>query len=465
VEASDVRVQQRLRPVARGPAERQVALVRPRGAEALVAGGDATYDFARVDVLSRREHPALPARTPAWSQNGTVFVTAEGLLAPPDVRSQMLRHEAIHSLHQRAAPREESAAARADAERLACDPAAFASVHAFPPVPALLAFPPQPHKPFDQVWIGHDAIVGEIVASGITVRVALPYAAIGIDPLGGRPGREFHCGKHDRPPIPDIVKKMVDAAQITAKLNKDLPAGAKPFTARLVGVAPDAASAYRVANGKPVIIMKMAELVGGQYPDTLAHETSHALYEFHSVAADAKKRTADPYALRVADLFVRAQATKDVPRPTTKFDAARPPPLEYDPATSVTTPAPAAVVMVTDTLWAGEGGHPWDGPDEFFASAYAGFLKARELQKQIFAHYGKAEPAIARIAKELLELLGMATEAGKLAKLKPPKPPAEAARAIERAGAPTDISRDVTVVGWAIDPTTMPGPDDITCSP
>jgi hypothetical protein len=429
------------------------------------------HDFSRVPVhnghdrpitvddrpwhLTAYGHPRLPTGTPAWSENGAVVLSAQALLAPPALRTEMLLHEAIHSTHQRAAPRDDSPAARATAERLATSPAAFASRKALPPVPSLLGFPPQPHKPFDRVWIGHSGIVGEIVRSGITVRVLVPYDRIGIDP--GDPGKAFHCGKHDMPPIPDLVKRMIDVAAITAKLNKDLPAKVQPYTAQLVGVI-DEGSAYRLANGKPVIILKEAELTSGQYPDTLAHETSHAIYEYHSVANDPKKRTPDVYALAIADLFNRAKNTARVPHPTTKFDPGKPPPLTGEGAG-----VEAGLAMATDTLWAGSGGHPWGGPDEFFASAYAGFLRNPELQKKIFTHYAKADTEVGLIAKELLRLLAIAKDQKALGKLKTPPQTAEAAAAIERAGEPWDIGSYTYGVGWLVEPSKMPGPEQIKC--
>ena len=340
---------------------------------------------------------------------------------------------------------------------MAASPAVFASAEVLPPVPSLLGFPPQPDKPFDQVWIGHDGIVGEIVRSGITVRAMVPYDRIGIDSLDPQRGKTFHCGKHDMPPIPDMVKKMIDAARITAKLNKDLPAEVQPYAAQLVGVIDDP-SAYRLASGKPVIILKEAELMNGQYPDTLAHETSHGIYEFHSIANDPKKRTPDVYALAIAELFNRARNTARVPHPTTKFDPGKPPPL-----TGEGTGVEAGLAMVTDTLWAGYGGHPWAGPDEFFASAYAGFLRYPELQKKIFSHYAKADVEVGLIAKDLLRLLAIAKDQKALGKLKTPPQVAEDSAAIERAGQPLDIGSYAYGVGWLVNPSKMPGPEQIKC--
>jgi hypothetical protein len=415
--------------------------------------------------LAARGHPGLPAGTPAWSDNGVVALSAHALFAPPSLRAEILRHEAIHSAHQRMAPRDDSAAARALAERIADSPAAFSSGMMLPPVPSLLGFPPQQLKPFDQVWLGHDGIIGEIVSSGITVRISLDYGHLGIDSVKvPQPAKAFYCGKHDMKPIPDVANKMKVAADTVAKLNKDLPAGAEKYAAKRVFIAKEP-SAYRVANGEPIIVLKEDDLKTGEFRDTLAHEASHGIYEFHSVVKDPTKRTPDVYALAIADLYNQANNTVTVPEPTAKFDPDRPPPLAGGGRA-------AGLVMVTDTLWSGSGGHPHAGPDEFFASALGAFLSNPGLQQKIFAHYAKADEKtdkkVGRIAAELTRLLKIAKDAEAFGKL--PALSKEAAEAAAKALAvvkpPSVISPSTTTSGVLIqlaDPSKQGGPDDIKC--
>jgi hypothetical protein len=64
--------------------------------------------------------------------------------------------------------------------------------------------------------------------------------------------------------------------------------------------------------------------------------------------------------------------------------------------------------MVTDSLWSGGAsteGHPWDGPDEFFASALGAFVRDRQLLAQMIAHYAPLNASIKRDGAELLALL------------------------------------------------------------
>jgi hypothetical protein len=431
------------------------------------------HDFARINLLSgsrdevfargvpwrvsARPHGTLPAGTPAWTEDGVVTIGEQALLAPPAKRADILRHEAIHSLHQRAARRDESAAARDHAERLATDPRAVAKLQSLPPAPALLAFPPQKHKSFDQVWIGHDGIIGEVVADSVTVRTLLAYKEMGIDPLAVNPAKDFHCGPNNMAPIPDRAKAMSHVAIQTAKDNKNLPAGMSKQIARLVLVAKEP-SAYRVAGKDAVIVIDEGELAGKQYVDTLAHETSHAIFEFHS----AGQSSPDAYALQIADVFNRAQKTNSVPHPLAKFDPKSPPPLTLKDGTGVA----AAIAMVSDTLWAGSGGHPGDGPDEFFASAYGGSLRAPALQKQIFKHYAGADPNVETIGKELLTLLSIVTNPKAMKGLKPPSDKAALAAAektIQGQKATPDITQGSGVLPMLADPTKMPGPEKIKC--
>jgi hypothetical protein len=58
---------------------------------------------------------------------------------------------------------------------------------------------------------------------------------------------------------------------------------------------------------------------------------------------------------------------------------------------------PAGIVMVPDGLWisgAMTDGHPWDGPEQFFASAYGAFETDPTLLRQLIAHFAPADASI-----------------------------------------------------------------------
>ncbi|MEA2704321.1 MAG: hypothetical protein QOD63_2266, partial [Actinomycetota bacterium] len=163
-------------------------------------------------------------------------------------------------------------------------------------------------------------------------------------------------------------------------------------------------------------------------------------------------------ALRFADLYQRLSTTPQVDEPSSKFDPENPPPVK---ATGQKT-QPAGLVMVTDMLWAGSGGHPWDGIDEFFASALGGFLHNPKLLGQIAAHYVKGVGGnLGDLCKELFVLLGQVAKggAGKAAPLADSRATA-AAKALAAIGSVPDWSQKQIPL---LQPDTLPGPNKPTC--
>lgn len=432
-------------------------------------------DFSRLKVRTDGQLPAfqpsrldsrLSAQTPAWSDNGEIYVGAAGLLMPPRERHQMLRHEMIHAFHQRLAVVSNHAESQRHAEALAVrgehhnDGLAIADF--LKPVPGLLAYPPQTYSPWSKVWIGHAGLLGEVVEAGVTVRIFMNYDDLGLKKSPRY--QAYECDKHDLPPIADVVKKMKKAAQIAAEMNKNLPTTATSQRVALIAIYGDNSdSAYRSAGGQGLIVLGRDEFDAGTFESTVTHESSHAIFEFHSVAgsADVSARVPDPLALRIADLYVQLSATKPVPEPKAKFDKKSPPPLTVDAGADAHA---AGIIMVMDTLWSGSGGHPWHGVDEFFASAYAGFLLQRELLADIIKFYEKHDPAIKPLATELLSLLATVDKPKNYGEVKEPKKPKAAQEKLGAISEPTVFTKEHRAAGWFIDPSRMPAPDKINCS-
>jgi hypothetical protein len=328
------------------------------------------------------------------------------------------------------------------------------------PAKAPAGLPAHAYPPWTNVWIGNAGLVGEVVEAGVAVRIFESYDDLGIDK---RPEYQaYECGPHDLAPIPDHVKKMRDVAGRTAALNAKLPAGAKQRVTRVAIIGGSSENAYRTALGEGLIVLARTDFDAGTYADTIAHEGSHGIFEYHSVAGskDEKARVPDALALRFGDLYNRLRQTKGVPVPTGRFEAAHPPALEVGESESA---KPAGLIMVMDVLWSGEGGHPWGGVDEFFASANGAYRQSPKVLSASIAHYAKADPSIKALGAELLTLLAAAGDTRAAAKLKAPKDPKAGEQELGAVGAPPDESQDVTRLGWLVDPTTMPGPRKILC--
>jgi hypothetical protein len=121
--------------------------------------------------------------------------------------------------------------------------------------------------------------------------------------------------------------------------------------------------------------------------------------------------------------------------------------------------------MVNDSLWSDAGGHSWQDADEFFASAFAGFRRDPKLLRTIVKYYSKADPAILDLSKELFEVLEAVANDQKLAKLASlgDDPRKAAEQEVQTIRPPVDFSQKGGVIGYLIDPSTMPAPDRIRC--
>jgi hypothetical protein len=377
------------------------------------------------------QHPQLPAGTPAWAQDGEVVLGPPAALLSPQERADVVHHETIHVLQQRLAPAEETGAARDRAERLADRPRGSlpspAELQA--PSPRLLAAPVKGKAVtgFTRLFAGEGQIIGEVVESGVTVRADLGYRELGIEaPVD--PKSEFglatmtdlqwlSCGNRAFPKLAAVGTALRGVAKQVATVNGAIAAGS-PWRVEQVFVVNEA-SRLHFADGKAFMVLsyKDFETVG---PETAAHEASHAVFESHS-HPDPKQPDAlapDAFALRWADLFLRLAKTPPVPLPKEPFKKERPPLKGGDGPEQ-----PAGLVMVTDSLWSGGAateGHPWEGPDEFFASAFGAFVRDPQMLGQMVAHYAPLDASIKSGGAELLSLLGAVKDPKAAKALKPP---------------------------------------------
>jgi len=441
------------------PAPVMPGVWRPRwaGEQPKLAGPETALTRPGI-IAHARADPRLPPLTPAWAEHGLVHLAPTFALASAREQARILRHEQVHSLHQQWAP---GGADVAHAERLAeasSEGRRLPASELSRPAPALLAFPPQTYKPFNQVWIGHPGLILEVVASGVKVRLFQTY-----DELKLKGPQDYFCGTHDFKGSDQLAKRMAAAASVAAGLGGQLPAGATAQKVSFIAVS-GKASSFRLDKDKGVILLNTADFMSDSYLDTISHESSHGIFEYHSLnQGKPAERKPDVLALRVADLFQRLSDTTTVPVPTGKFDARKPPATKPGPDDS---PRPAGVVMVIDALWSGAGGHPWDGVDEFFASAYAGFQRNPTLLKASIDFYSKLDAKIAPLAKELLSLLAATKQPDAIKKLARPKEASAAEQTLGTVKAPLDLAevwKEEGRLDWILDPTLMPAPEKIYC--
>jgi len=198
---------------------------------------------------------------------------------------------------------------------------------------------------------------------------------------------------------------------------------------------------FALLNGVPVLMLD----VSNADAETAAHEMGHAI--FHYLSARGASKAADaPQAVnfreRIADIYRRLAGTKM---------------HTEDKETHA-----AGLWIVDPTQWQTGGSleHPWDDPDEFFASAKAAFqLNLAGLKKSI-EKFKKIDPAVETPANELLVLLGDFFTKGALPKKALPSK--EAGLAEKELARGTGVSKveDTIMSGtpleWLLKPETRP---------
>lgn len=432
------------------------------------------FFFKSAGNNSRNGQPAsFFEKAPAWSIGGSVYLGAGFFAANPDKQKEILQHESVHALHQQSAPIDNSNAARNHAENIATNPGLADANALSVAAPEMLAFPPQTYDGWSQVHLGAENLFGEIVDSGITLRIAISYNELGIaevtkkDSIGDMEmdmivkskSAVYHCGPHPFKPIAPYIDRLKKVAAVVKKVNAKIPAGSM-WKTDLVVMAPNTNEAFRIANGKGLLELDSNNININFILDSVAHETSHGVFEHHAAAGDTDqyKRVPDNFALSIADLYVQLQNTKDVSIPTKKFD----PDIVL---ASSSGGKPAGLVMVMDMLWSGSGGHPWDGVDEFFASAYGAYIQNQSLLKKIIDRYAAYDPAIKPLKAVLLNLLQMTGDTKKIASLKAPADATGATKVLSYIKqVPDHTSAAPGLLSQLIDTSTVVGPKHIKCN-
>lgn len=177
--------------------------------------------------------------------------------------------------------------------------------------------------------------------------------------------------------IPAIAKRVAG----DNKLVKD-----PSMQVKTVIIARPTTTRFAHLNGVPVLMIDPAD---ADLP-TIAHEMGHGVFHYLKGRGASKEKdaaSAGAFRLKMGDIYARLSATKEV---------------EID-GDSIA----AGLWMVDPSQWSpgSKREHPWDDPDEFFASAKAAFQTDRKGLQASIAKFSKIDPAVAAPARELMALL------------------------------------------------------------
>lgn len=418
---------------------------------------------------------SLPSDTPAWSHEGTINIGPAFFQTEHTKRSEILRHEYIHSMHQSRAPNDNSLGARQYAESIAHERVALSRQSLSRPAPSLLAFPVQTHKPWDKVYIGNAGIIGELVQGDLTLRIRMAYSEFGIadvfehnkdldmEVISKNDFAIYHCSKHPNKTLAATVKTLKQVMAQVEQLNKKIPA-TSTFRTKYIFIAKGATERYRTANGKGILFLTTTSLNTGII-DAAAHEAAHGIFEHHTTAGntDSSKRIPDDLALNIATIFTKLRATKSALVPDKKFNSKAPPAYTDKDGNGA---QPSGLIPIYDTVWSGEGGHPWVDVDEFFASAFAAYSQDKKLLEKIIDHYSKHDKTIKPIYNELFILFKKVGNPKALQSLTSPVNKKSAEAVLSRSSAPPDYTDPSSIAisdQFFFNPSSLIGPDKIKC--
>jgi Domain of unknown function (DUF4157) len=217
----------------------------------------------------------------------------------------------------------------------------------------------------------------------------------------------------------------------------------------------DTTQRFALWRGKPVLLLAPETAT----PQDAAHEMGHAVY--YALQQEAKSggkaaAAASDQRTGLGDVYARLAATKPV-----RLQRVTPSGAAVD-----EPPHPAGIWMVDPTQWSGPGArseHPWDGADEFFASAQRAYEFDRKGLERSIARFTKTDPQVGPAGKDLLRLLGASFGKGRAPATVPPGRRAAAAEALSAADedAPSDVDATVrpqTALYWLLHPEARPKP-------
>ena len=263
-------------------------------------------------------------------------------------------------------------------------------------------------------------------------------------------GIEFRLGV----PIPDLATHEANLPSIAAEIKRaNALITDSAMQVKFCVIAPSVTSRYATYKGAPALPLDTNDA----NVETVRHEMGHAIFAFYRAAeADPKSKFKDASTV-IADIYVRLKATKAVDDDEVRTNGKK-----------ETQTHPAGLWIVDPPQWSSQPSeHPWDDPDEFFASARKAFLTDKKALEKSIAKFKKVDKDVAKPAAELLTALA-ALEKGKAAKL-PKKVAADAKTELAALKPPTKVEDSIGTIRqglvWALDPSQMPGGPQPTTTP
>jgi hypothetical protein len=209
---------------------------------------------------------------------------------------------------------------------------------------------------------------------------------------------------------------------------------------------------FALFRGAPVLMLDPNEAS----EDTVTHEMGHALFHYFGVQAASSGTAANKAGnlrLHIGDVYVRLGRTKPLTAKAT---------LDKD------EEHPVGHWMVDPTQWhpGSKAEHPWDDPDEFFASAKEAYQTDRRALTRSIEKAVKLDGAVRGPGAELLDLLDNLFRSERLPERGLPsarETPAE--KALEKGTGISNVEDTLTSradepLGWLLDPRNRPEPED-----
>ncbi len=239
----------------------------------------------------------------------------------------------------------------------------------------------------------------------------------------------------------ELDKEKAIAANLAAmtaqikKLNAVL--AGRVFAVTQLFIWTGATTGFRLILGTPTIYLDSTYAVAGDM-GPVTHEMGHAIAYSYLQTSTAKADPKQSERLRamlqaVAGIYLSLGDTKK--EKLGKLGAGLPGQEERL--------VPLGHLMVDPSNWSKKTKpeHPWDNYEEFFASAFEGFLLNRRGLESSIARFGKRDRAIAGPARQLLRLLQQFQGGASGKALPAPKDAAKAAKEIARAGPVPHVER------------------------